>query len=204
MVFITEARIINNGFLCDLIQKTGQVSAPPPRFTISPSLNSTSIGPKETKTIEVKVTSLSDIPYTVTLNPETSNYMNATFSPSKINVPPSGWASSRLTLKSNGVTIWDSTITETLRIVAQPELTEKGNRIAFNTNRSVETSPAPIPNTFTVGLTITVFNSVDNALHVLSSISAPVGVAAALAGLIGGGIGWLLKRTNAQQGNNRG
>jgi hypothetical protein len=130
--------------------------------------------------------------------------MKATFSPSKINIPPSGWASSQLTLKSNGTTTWNSTITETLRIVGQPNLTESGNMIAFNTKRSVETFPALIPNTFNVGLTITIFNSVDNALHVLSSISAPVGVAATLAGLVGGGIGWLLKRTNRQQDNNRG
>jgi hypothetical protein len=201
MVFITESRIIRNGFFCDLIQKTGQVSAPPPRFVISPSINSTSIGPRETETIEIKVASLSDIPYTVFLKPDSSKYMDATFSPSKINIPPSGWASSRLTIKSNGTTTLDSTITETLRIVAQPELTEIGNRIVFNTNRSVQTSPAPIPDSSSVGLTITVFNSVDNALHTLSSISAPVGVAAALAGLIGGGVGWLLKRTNKQQVN---
>lgn len=203
MVFITESRIIRNGFLCDLIQKTGQVSAPPPKFIISPSVNSTSIGPRETETIEVKVTSLSDIPYTIFLKPDSSKYMDATFSPSKINVPPSGWANSRLTIKSNGTTALDSTVTETLRIVVQPEqLAEVGNRIAFNTNRSVETSPAPIPNIYSIGLTITVFNSVDNALHVLSSISTPVSVAVALAGVIGGGIGWLLQRTKKQQGNN--
>jgi hypothetical protein len=82
-----------------------------------------------------------------------------------------------------------------------PALTEIGNRIVFNTNRSVQTPPAPIPDSSSVGLTITVFNSVNNALHTLNSISAPVGVAAALAGLIGGGVGWLLKRTNKQQVN---
>ena len=201
MTFITETRIIDDGFLCDLIQKTGQVSAPPPKFIISPSLNSTLIGPRETKTIEVKVRSLSAVPYTIFLKPDLSKYMKATFSPSIINIPPSGWASSQLTLKSNGTTTWNSTITETLRIVAQPELTEMGNRIVFNTNRSVQTSTPPIPDSTSIGLTITVFNSVDNALHTLSVISAPVGVAAALAGLIGGGIGWLLKRTNSQQDN---
>jgi hypothetical protein len=133
----------------------------------------------------VKVTSLSDIPYTIFLKPDSSKYMDATFSPSKINVPPSGWANSRLTIKSNGTTTLDSTVTETLCIVVQPvQLAEEGNRIAFNTNRSVETSPAPIPNTYSVGLTITVFNSVDNALHVLSSISTPVSVAIALVVLL--------------------
>jgi hypothetical protein len=58
-----------------------------------------------------------------------------------------------------------------------------GNRIVFNTNRSVQTSQAPIPDSSSVGLTVTVFNSLDITLHFLSSISAPVGVAVALAGL---------------------
>jgi hypothetical protein len=198
MIFGTEARFIENGLLCELIQFTNQVSSPPPEFSIIPSSNSSSLGPGEEKTIEVKVQSHSNIPSTVSLytNSSTPMLQEATFSPPVINIPPSGWATAELAIKSKwDVALKPASITETIPIIAKISFPQKGNFFIFNTNMMIS-SPAAVSTTASSGLAITLLNFSDYMIHLLTSLSSPINVLIPLAGLVGGSIAWFLKRSN--------
>jgi hypothetical protein len=198
MIFGTEVRFIENGLLCELIQFTNQVSSPPPEFSIIPSSNSSSLGPGEEKTIEVKIQSHSNIPSTISLYTNSSTHMlqEATFSPSVINIPPSGWATAELTIKSKwDVAFKSGSITETIPIIAKISFPQKGNFFIFNTNKIIS-SPAAVSTTASSGLAITLLNFSDYVVHLLTSLSSPINVLIPLAGLVGGSIAWFLKRSS--------
>jgi hypothetical protein len=197
MVFLSEATYLKNGLLCELVQSTDQVSSPPPRITILPSSNSSSMGPQQEKRIEVTAKSFSNIPYTINFKNHYSEKVHATFNPSVIRIPAAGWNTSQLTVKAIWNPIpWNSpSVTETIPIVAQTNRSqlEEGNYVSFNTNVSIS-RPAAVSKIETSSLTITVFNWPDYIMNSLTSLSTPVSVFVTLAGLFGGIIAWFLKR----------
>ena len=135
LIFVTEARYINtDGFLCALIQKTEQVANPPPKITISTEVDSLTIDPIfRTKTIEAKVKSSSDIPFNITLLNSSTRFMEASFNPSIVTLPPSGWVISQFTVNSNSDRTWNYSVTETLPIAANMSGLQKGNYFLFGT-----------------------------------------------------------------------
>lgn len=198
MVFGTEAKYINNGHICDLIEKSNQVSVPAPKFSILPSVNSSVIGPSEGKTIEVKVRSFMDVRSIVLLSANSTYFVNASFSPSRITIQPLGWADSELTIKGTGkATFEPASITQTIPISAEVRL-PYGSFFNFNTNVLIST-PAAAPKPEIVGLTITVFNLYDYIIHLINSLGSTINVVAVIAGLVGGVVGWFLKpRTSSK------
>lgn len=204
LVFASEAKYINeNGRLCDLLQISNQVSVPPPRFDIILSENSTSVGPtigpfQGVKTVELKIKSFATSPANVTLSTsiptEFKQLLDANFSQSKLYVPTAGWATTLLTLKSKPREFMnDITITKTLPIFTNVEFQKGGGIFTFNTHQ-LEYTSAQGHKPDDLALPVTIFSSTDYLIHVLSSWSTPVSVVVALAGIIGGGIGWILKR----------
>jgi hypothetical protein len=194
MVFSTELTYIKNGVLCELLQNTNQVSIPPPKFSIIPSLNSSTIGPGQSKTIEVKVKSFTEIPSRISLSTIQLESINATFSPSVIDIPPSGWTTTQLTIKSG----WNKALkpystTETLPIIAKIGFTERGNVFTFGTNTLNSSSPE-IPKPEVLGIAMTSFNLYDYILHILNLLNTPLNVFIALVGFFGAGIGWFIKK----------
>jgi hypothetical protein len=171
IVFINELNYVKNGLLCELIQKTNEASSPPIRFSILPSLNSSTIGPGQTKTIEVKVVSLSHVPLTVNLS-TVSNlpYMNSSFDPHLLKIAPTGRATSQLTIKSNWEGLWKPSITQTLPIIAKVGISENRS-FAFNTYFFNVSSPQ-LPKPTELGIAITLFNFYDWILNTLNIIGS--------------------------------
>jgi hypothetical protein len=206
MVFVSEATYVRNDLLCELVQKTDQVSNPPPKLSISISPNSTSLGPGEIKSVEVKVTSFSDIPYNVSFQKPVNGQIEARFNPPAIEIPPSGWNTTQLTIKSNWKdwkVPWNSpSVVQTLGLLvnASHPQREKGNFLSFNTNLLLSKGAAQ-SEIDRPGLTITAFNWPDDIRNFLTSWEAAVSVLVTLLGLIGAFIAWILKRYTNKLGD---
>jgi hypothetical protein len=198
LIFVTEARYINtDGFLCALIQKTDQVANPPPKITIFTEVDSLTIDPIfRTKTIEAKMNSSSDIPFNITLLNSSTRYMEASFNPPIVTLPPSGWVTSQLTVNSKSDRTWNDSVTETLPIAANISGLQKGNYFLFGT-QTRNSTPAAISEIESLGVGVTLFNMYEYLLQLSASLSSPVAVLIPLAGLIGGAIAWLLRRRQA-------
>jgi len=221
MVFLAGATYILDGLLCEMVQNTDTVSSPPPKLSIIPLSNSTSIDPSydplidppydpyydslidlnssrsQEKQIEVMVKSFSDIPYTISFkNHNTSKIVSTSFSPPSIKIPPSGWNTTQLKIKAE----WkpglnDNTVIETIPIDATPSQNyTEGTYFSFENKALNINRSAAVSRIEGSALTITAFNWPDYIMNIMNALRSPVSVLVPLAGVVGGIFAWFLKR----------
>ena len=198
VVFFTEATYVKDGLLCEIVQKTDQVSIPAPKLSMSLSDNFTSLSPEESKKIEVTVKSHSDFPYNVTFQDYHSAIIDASFSPHSIQVSPSSWNTTQVTIKSNKP--WNTpTLTQTLPLFANASIPtdSKGNPVSFNTN-ILNTSAAAESELESSSLTIRAFNLPDSIFNMFTFLQVPVAVLVPIAGGFAAIIAWILKRKKGE------
>jgi hypothetical protein len=204
MTFATEARFIQDGRLCNLLDVTGQASSPPPEFYVLPSINSTTIGPGEVKNIEIEVRSLTNINSTVRLSIDTSSMpLKTTFNPDELNLVGLGWAATQLTIETDPSVIFkQSSSPYSLPIKATMTFPKyKPEVLIENSSRFVSAGFA-LKSTSETKFPITVLNFPDYILHVLNSLSSPINIFIGLASLIVGVIGGrFLKKSKDERGS---
>lgn len=189
MIFSVEQAYIKDGHLCDLLDATHQVASPPPKFSLLLSSNSSSVtlSPGDTKTVEVKIKSYSDILSNATFYTDTRDLpIRATFSPTLITIPPSQWATTELTLKCNQSTnLSKPTISETIPIFADITFPKRVVNVSpYNTTTSI-TAPSLSRPPEISSLTITIFSLPDSFLHSLNIWLSPInGLIAAIGAII--------------------
>ena len=196
MTFATEISFIKDGRSCDLLDVTGQVSNPPPKFAILSSLNSTTLGPGEVKNIEIEVHSFTNIYSTVRLSTDTRStpFIEASFYPPEVDVKGFGWATTQLTLKGKPMAALNpASIRQSLLIDANmtfPNNTPKS--LTSGSDRFFSAGVAPISTSETLKFPISVFNISDYFIYLLNFLRSPinvlVGVVSLVVGLVGGGL----------------
>lgn len=196
MVFTTNVGFIKGGRLCELADLSTQVSNPPPKISIIPSVNSSTIGPGQIKSIEVKVTSSSRIPTNISsISVDTKDLpIVATLNPNRIIVPPSGWVTTELTLKGNDslTNPISHTVTETLPIIAKitfPKLVKYSLG-----NVTVPVPGPPLSKPQNSSLTVTMFSPNDYLFNIWNSLNTPLNGAATFIAAIIGILGFLIYR----------
>jgi hypothetical protein len=197
MIFAMESVFIKDGHLCDLVDATNQVSAPPPNLSILSSSNSSTIGPGQVKSIEVKVKSSSNVDSFIHFTTNTKRLpVVARFSPSIIHVPPSGWATTKLTIKGNLSTIFNSSsITQTLPIFAKISFPKNVVHYGYNSTVPI-TSESGLNTTQTSSIALTVFNLLDYLINSWNALNTPInGAIAFVSGFIGILGGLFIKRS---------
>jgi hypothetical protein len=200
LVFVNELNYVKNGLLCELIQKTNLASSPPVKLVISPSTNSTAIGPGQTKTIEINIKSEAEVPLNIDLSEVTDlKYMQYSFDPSILEISPAGTVTSQLTIKSNWDGIGEPSITQTLPIIAKVGINETEKSFALNTY-FFNVSSSPLPKPTEMNIAITIFNLSDWIINTLNTLNSPVNFLIVVTTAIGTAIAWILKRRK-EKGN---
>jgi hypothetical protein len=198
LIFSTDLAFVKNGNLCYLFDMTNQVVVPPPKFSIAPASNSTTIGLWQTKNIEIKVRSFSSLLSHISFSTHSTDLLDVAIQPNEFDVPPSGWATTVLSLKDKGTGALNmASVPQTIPIIANITFPKDVIHYVLNSTIPIK-GDVQIPNNedshFT-SFTITVFNIPDYFLNFLTSLSGPVSVLVPLAGIVGAGLAWFLKRT---------
>jgi hypothetical protein len=147
LIFNAQEGFIKNGRLCAWWDTSNLVSAPPPRFSIIPETNSLSIGPGETKNIQIKVQSHTSIASNVNLDiiKNKNALFNLTLIPTKIFVPPNGSSSATMSISGR----WDNISAPAptpgpLRIAAEITLPQSIEYRLSNSTTNITTPNEPI------------------------------------------------------------
>ena len=94
LLFSAIDLFVKNGVFCRMVDITNRVYVPPPEFIITTSPSSVLLRPGEEKTVELKITSTTDVKSQIFLSTNRTNDVKLNFIPNRTSISPNGFVTS--------------------------------------------------------------------------------------------------------------